>query len=94
MLIHSGTLYNFASTKTWLFSYKSDLHNKYIWFGTVSSRARKKNVITEPLHRCESDLYNFVGTSTNVGPTNVRRYKPKTYKRRTGTNVGPGQTSD
>ena len=48
---------------------------------------------------------NQEGTSTHVGPTNVGRYKPKTYKRRTvqmsdqekrptGTNVGLVQTSD
>ena len=45
------------------------------------------------------------GTSTNGGPTNVGRYKHKTYKRRTvqtsdqykrqtSTNIGPVQTSD
>jgi len=40
------------------------------------------------------------GTSTNVGPTNIGRYKGRTvqtsdwYKRRTETNVGPVQTSD
>ena len=48
---------------------------------------------------------SIFGTSTNVGPTNVGRYKPKTYKRRTvqtsdqykhqtGTNVGLVQTLD
>ena len=47
----------------------------------------------------------YAGTSTHVGPTNVGRYKPKTYKRRkvqtsdqykrqTGTNVGLVQTLD
>ena len=45
------------------------------------------------------------GTGTNVGPTNVGRYKGRTvptsdlqtsvwYKRRTGTNIGLVETSD
>ena len=34
------------------------------------------------------------GTSINVGPKNVGGYKPKTYKRRTSTNVVIVQTSD
>ena len=32
--------------------------------------------------------------SINIGPTNVGRYKSKTYKRRTSTNVGLVQMSD
>ena len=54
---------------------------------------------------CWANAQCTLGTSTNVGPTNVGRYKPKTYKRRTaqtsdqykrqtGTNVGLVQTLD
>ena len=70
----------------------------YLWFYAVllysKLGVRKICCLHYILSKCT------VGNSTNVGPTNVGRYKGRTvqtsdwYKRRTGTNVELVQTSN